>query len=66
LIRDRQFILRTDHDNLRFIHDSSNQMVIHWFMALQELDFILEHIAFIYLFICPLDSANNFNQEGGM
>ena len=45
LIRDRQFILRTDHDNLRFIHESSNQMVIRWFMALQELDFILEHIA---------------------
>jgi transposase InsO family protein len=45
LLRDRQFILRTDHDNLRFIHDSSNLMIIRWFMALQELDFILEHIA---------------------
>jgi hypothetical protein len=45
LIRDRPFILRTDHDNLRFIHDSSNQMIIRWFMALMELDFILEHIA---------------------
>jgi transposase InsO family protein len=45
LLRDRQFILRTDHDNLRFIHDSSNSMVIRWFLALQELDFLLEHIA---------------------
>jgi transposase InsO family protein len=45
LIRDRQFILRTDHNNLRFIHDDSNQMVVRWFMALQELDFLLEHIA---------------------
>jgi hypothetical protein len=45
LLRDRPFILRTDHDNLRFIHDSSNQMIIRWFMALMELDFILEHIA---------------------
>ena len=45
LIRDRQFTLRTDHNNLRFIHDSSNNMVIRWFMALQELDFVLEHIA---------------------
>jgi transposase InsO family protein len=45
LLRDRNFILRTDHDNLRFIHDSSNQMVIRWFLALMELDFILEHIA---------------------
>lgn len=45
LIRDRQFVLRTDHNNLRFIHDSSNNMVIRWFMALQELDFLLEHIA---------------------
>ena len=45
LLRDRQFTLRTDHDNLRFIHDSSNLMIIRWFMALQELDFILEHIA---------------------
>jgi transposase InsO family protein len=45
LLRDRQFILRTDHDNLRFIHDSSNNMIIRWFLALMELDFILEHIA---------------------
>jgi transposase InsO family protein len=45
LLRDRPFILRTDHDNLRFIHDSSNQMIIRWFMALMELEFILEHIA---------------------
>jgi hypothetical protein len=45
LIRDRQFILKTDHNNLRFIHDASNQMVVCWFLALQELDFILEHIA---------------------
>jgi transposase InsO family protein len=45
LLRDRQFVLRTDHDNLRFIHDSSNNMIIRWFMALQELDFLLEHIA---------------------
>jgi hypothetical protein len=37
--------LRTDHNNLRFTHDSSNQMIICWFIALMELDFILEHIA---------------------
>jgi transposase InsO family protein len=51
LLRDRQFVLRTDHNNLRFIHDSSNNMVIRWFMALQELDFLLEHIAGIKNFI---------------
>jgi hypothetical protein len=45
LLRDCQFILRTDHDNLRFIHDSSKNMIIRWFLALQELDFLLKHIA---------------------
>jgi hypothetical protein len=44
LICDRQFTLRTDHNNLWFIHDSSNNMVIRWFMDLQKLDFLLEHI----------------------
>jgi hypothetical protein len=38
LLRDRPFILRTDHDKLRFIYDSSNQMIIRWFMALMKLD----------------------------
>ena len=45
LIRNRQFTLLTAHDHLRFIHDSSNNMVIRWFLALQELDFLLEHFA---------------------
>jgi hypothetical protein len=54
MIRDRQFILKTDHNNLRFIHDSSNQMVVHWFMALQELDFILKHIAGVKIIIADM------------
>ena len=45
LIRDRQFILRTDHKNLLFIAEDSNPMIVHWYMALQELDFKLEHIS---------------------
>jgi transposase InsO family protein len=45
LIRDMKFILRTDHKNLLFIAEDSNPMIIRWYMAMQELDFTIEHIA---------------------
>jgi transposase InsO family protein len=45
LIRDMKFILRTDHKNLLFIAEDSNPMIVRWYMAMQELDFIIEHIA---------------------
>ena len=38
LLRDRAFLLRTDHKNLTFLHENSNPMVVRWEMALQELD----------------------------
>ena len=41
LLRDRKFLIRTDHENLKFLHDSSNSMIIRWDMALQELDKML-------------------------
>ena len=44
ILRDRQFVLRTDHKNLLFIAEDSNPMIIRWYMALQELDFKLEHL----------------------
>jgi hypothetical protein len=37
LIRDIEFILRTDHLNIIWLHDQSNPMVVSWDMALQEL-----------------------------
>ena len=42
LLRDRHFILRTDHKNLLFLHESFNAMIQRWFMSLLELDFTLE------------------------
>jgi transposase InsO family protein len=39
LLRDRKFILFTDHMNLLFITESSNPMIIRWYMSIQELDF---------------------------
>ena len=44
LLRDRHFVLRTDHKNLLFIHDNSNPMIQRWFMSLMQLDFGLEYL----------------------
>ena len=43
LLRDRQFTIETDHQNLtrlRADHHESNKMVKRWFMAFQEFDII--------------------------
>ena len=39
LLRDNKFVLQTDHKNLFYITDSSNHMIVRWYMAIQELDF---------------------------
>ena len=39
LLRDRPFNLHTDHKNLTFIRDSTNDMVIRWGVALGEFCF---------------------------
>ena len=44
LLRDSKFTIRTDHKNLLYIKDSSNPMIIRWYMAIQELDYRLEEI----------------------
>jgi hypothetical protein len=44
LLRDRRFKIRTDHANLTFLQNDSNQMVIRWYVALQELDYVLEFV----------------------
>ena len=44
LLRDRHFVLRTDHKNLLFIYDNSNPMIQRWFMSLMQLDFGLEYL----------------------
>jgi hypothetical protein len=44
LLRDRHFILKTDHKNLTFIKDSGSPKVIRWKLAIQEYDFDIEHI----------------------
>jgi hypothetical protein len=39
LLRDRKFRILTDHENLTFIKQASNPMMVRWHLALQELDF---------------------------
>ena len=41
LLRDRHFIIMTDHKNLTFMSLDSNAMVIRWYIALQEFDYSL-------------------------
>jgi hypothetical protein len=44
LLRDRRFVVRTDHANLRLLHAESNPKVIRWMLTLQSYDFDIEHI----------------------
>ena len=44
LLRDRIFTIQTDHKNLTFIKTDSNPMVVRWYLAMQELEYTLEHI----------------------
>ena len=45
LLRDRKFLIKTDHKNLLFISEHSNPMIVRWYMALQDFDFIIEFVA---------------------
>jgi len=45
LLRDRRFLVRTDHANLKLLHAESNPKVIRWMLSLQMYDFDIEHIA---------------------
>ena len=45
LLESRDFTLRTDHRNLLFIKQSSNPMIVRWYMALSEFNFKLEFIS---------------------
>jgi RNase H-like domain found in reverse transcriptase/Integrase zinc binding domain len=40
LLRDRMFTLRTDHRSLLFITHASNPMIVRWYMALFQNEFI--------------------------
>jgi hypothetical protein len=44
LIKDRHFVLRTDHKNLTHIKSTGSDKVIRWKLAIQEFDFVVEHI----------------------
>ena len=50
LLRDRKFVIKTDHKNLLFISEHSNPMIVHWYMALQEFDFTIEFVAGVVKF----------------
>ena len=45
LLRDRPFTIRTDHRNLLSIKQSSNRMIVRWYMALSEFTFNREFIS---------------------
>jgi hypothetical protein len=40
LLRDRKFIMYTDHKNLLYITERSNPIIYRWWMSTQELDFM--------------------------
>lgn len=44
LLRDRKFTILTDHANLQFLKNDSNQMVLRWWLAIQELDYTLRFV----------------------
>ena len=44
LIRDKRFIIHTDHKNLIYMKSAPSSMVGRWFMALQELDFEIRYV----------------------
>ena len=44
LIRDRKFTILTDHANLQFLKNDSNQMVMRWWLSIQELDYTLRFV----------------------
>jgi len=45
LLRDRFFIIRTDHSNLQYINQNPSSKVTRWKLAIQEFQFKLQHIA---------------------
>lgn len=44
LLRDRKFVLRTDHRNLAFVEKAPSPRVTRWKLLLQEFDFDIEYI----------------------
>ena len=44
LLRDRKFVVLSDHKNLTFMKQASNPMIVRWHLALQELDFKIEFV----------------------
>jgi hypothetical protein len=44
ILRDRHFLIQTDHKNLTYMNLDSNAMVIRWYLALQEFDYTIEYI----------------------
>ena len=45
LLIDRPFTIRTDHRNLLFIKQSSNRLIVRWYMALSEFTFNIEFVS---------------------
>ena len=44
LLRDRQFLVYTDHKNLIYMRDSKKEKVLRWKIETQSFDFSLKHI----------------------
>ena len=45
LLRDRKFVIQTDHRNLIYLRKNTNSMVIRWDIALQELDYTVDFLS---------------------
>ena len=44
LLRDRKFIIHTDHKNLTYMKSTPSSIVGRWSMALQELDYTIAYV----------------------
>ena len=51
LIRDRYFILRTDHKNLTYLNLENSGKVRRWKLLIQEYNCGIEHVAGVYNFV---------------
>jgi RNase H-like domain found in reverse transcriptase len=45
LLRDRKFVIQTDHRKLTYLRKNTNSMVIRWDIALQELDYTVDFLS---------------------
>jgi transposase InsO family protein len=59
LLRDAQFTIRTDHRNLLFMNEKASNKVLRWKNAIQQYNFVVEHIPGVDNIVADLYSRLN-------